>query len=138
MQREEEIIREILDSWERGLEAINETWSKHCAQDIVWWNSARGEIVGLEACLAAFAVMDQMVGFTSLAAPVVNLLAGDGLVFVERTDDLKGENGSLIVSVPVTGVIEFANGKITSWRDYCDDWMRDYRPADAPKSVAAG
>ena len=137
MQREEEIIREILGSWEQGLQAIRDTWSEHCAPEIVWWNSARGEIRGVDACLAAFEVMDQMVGFTSLAAPIVNILARDSLVFVERTDDLKGEDGALIVSVPVTGVIEFAEQKITSWRDYCDDWMRDFRPADAPRSVAA-
>jgi limonene-1,2-epoxide hydrolase len=135
--REREIIREILSSWELGLQTIKDTWREHCAPDVIWWNSARGEIVGVDACLAAFDAMDQMVGYTSLAAPVINLLARDGLVFVERTDGLKRADGSLIVSIPVTGVIEFANDKIISWRDCCDDWMRDHRPDDAPRRVVA-
>jgi limonene-1,2-epoxide hydrolase len=38
--------------------------------------------------------------------------------------------------VPVTGVIQFDDNTIVEWRDYCDDGMRDHRPADSESALA--
>jgi limonene-1,2-epoxide hydrolase len=134
---EEQIVREMLDSWLKGPEEVKRTWADHCAENIVWWNSGRGAIEGRDTCLAAISAMDQLVaGFAYVKAPIRNLIAAAGLVIVERSDDLYRADDSLIAAVPVVGVIEFEGEKITSWRDYCDDWMRDFRPDDATRALA--
>ena len=135
--REEEIVREILAAWREGLEATKKSWAEHCAPEMVWWNSARGAIEGLEPCLQAIDAIDQVIGgFAYIDVPVRRIASADGVVFVERSDDLYRADDSLIVSVPVTGVIEFEGDKIVAWRDYCVDWMQDFRPPGAPASLA--
>ena len=132
MLREEEIVREVVAAWEDGLEATKASWRAHCDPKIVWWNSGRGAIEGLEACLGAIDAIDQVVGgFAYIKVPVRRLTAVEGLVFAERSDDLYRADDSLIAAVPVTGVIEFEGEKIVEWRDYCVDWMRDLA-ADGP------
>jgi limonene-1,2-epoxide hydrolase len=50
----------------------------------------------------------------------------DGIVMNERTDVLQmGDNR---VELPVMGVFEFRNGKISAWRDYFD--MAGFAPAN--------
>ena len=31
--------------------------------------------------------------------------------------------------------IDAEGDTIVEWRDYCDDWMRDYRPADSERAL---
>jgi limonene-1,2-epoxide hydrolase len=48
----------------------------------------------------------------------VHRQVSDGnLVFNERTDIMRTKSGDTI-EVPVTGVFEIADDKITAWRDY--------------------
>jgi limonene-1,2-epoxide hydrolase len=127
--REEEVVRAMLESWADGPETIKATWRKHCTEDIVWWNSGRGAVEGMESCLQAIDAIDEVVGgFACIKVPVRNLLATEGLVFVERSDDLYRADDSLIAAVPVTGVISFRGEEVCSWRDYCVDWLRDFLP----------
>jgi limonene-1,2-epoxide hydrolase len=136
VRKEEQVIREMLESWAGGPEPTKKTWSQYCTDDIVWWNSARGAVEGMEACLAAIDAIDQLTGgFGCIKVPVRNLVAVEGLVFVERSDDLYRADGSLIAAVPVTGVISFRGEKVAEWRDYCDDWMREHRPEGAARAV---
>lgn len=44
-------------------------------------------------------------------------------------------DGTCLASVPVVGVIVFECNTIVEWRDYCDDWMRDYQPADSEHAL---
>lgn len=137
MRREEEIVREVLAAWRGGLGPTKESWAAHCAPDVVWWNSARGAIEGLDACLAAIDAIDQVLsGFAYIEVPIRRLVAEDGIVFVERSDDLYRAGGSLIASVPVTGVIEFRGERIVEWRDYCVDWMQEFLPTETAAETA--
>ena len=130
MRQEEEIVRQVLSAWRGGLEATKESWAKNCAPQMVWWNSARGAIEGLESCLQAIDAIDQLLqGFAYIDVPILRLVAEEGLVFVERSDDLYRADGSLIISVPVTGVVVFDGEKIVEWRDYCVDWLSQFMPA---------
>ena len=54
---------------------------------------------------------------------VVNMLAlaGDGnKVLTERIDKLYAADGTLVMDLPVMGIFETGDGKITGWRDYFD------------------
>lgn len=130
MNAQEEIVRSLLRSWSDGLEETKRTWKEHCTDDIVWWNSARGALTGIDACLQAIDAIGTFTNFSHIEVPIKNLIARDGLVVVERSDDLYATDGSLIVAVPVVGCLSFRDDKIAEWRDYCDDWMRAFRPAE--------
>ena len=136
MRREEEIVREIIKSWGEGLERMKETWAEHCHEDIVWWNSARGELRGIEANLAAFDKLSGLVEYESLRSIPRSLLAAEGVVMVERAEDLLDADGNSIVHIPVNGVVIFEGEKIVEWRDYCIDWFAAFRPADESKNIA--
>ena len=49
---------------------------------------------------------------------VENIVATPDLVMVERTESFTKQDGSGSFELPVIGVFEAADGKITAWRDY--------------------
>ncbi len=120
---EERIVREILQMWGQGIEQTKAAWAEHCVPEMVWSNSARGSISGLDNCLHAIDEMFSALDAAYVTVPIRTLHAATGVAYVERSDDLYRADGSLIVAVPVVGVVEFDHGKIVQWRDYCDDWI---------------
>ena len=135
MLKEEKIVREVCGMWATGLEGTLASYYKHHHPDFHWWNCARGSVHGLDTCAQGVRTMYAMLDVGSVKVPIKNLMAREGFVLIERSDDLYRTDGSLIASVPVIGAIEFDDDKIIAWRDYCDDWMRDMRPVGADKSL---
>jgi len=133
---EEKIVRNVVVMWAGGKEATKDSWRQHASQSLIWWNSARGALRGLDACEQAIDSLFDILGVASIKVPIKAVAAGAGLVFIERSDDMYRQDGSLIAAVPVTGVVQFDGDKIVEWRDYCDDWMRAYRPDGANKALA--
>jgi limonene-1,2-epoxide hydrolase len=121
--QEEQIVRDVLAMWRAGLEETKESWRRYAAGHLVWWNSARGTIVGLEPCLDGIEQLYRLLEVAYVDVPVRNVLAERGRVIVERSDNLFRKDGSVVAYVPVTGVIEFEGERIVRWRDYCDDWI---------------
>lgn len=129
--QDEEIVRDVLSLWERGIVGVTEAYNRLHHEDIHWWNSARGSVIGRRACIEGCEYMFELLGVASVRVPVRRLVSNHGVVFVERSDDLYRRDGSLIAAVPVTGVIEIDNGKIREWRDYCVDWLAAFLPKSA-------
>ena len=136
MLNEERIVREICEMWSGGKEPVKEAWRKYGSEDLVWWNSARGELRGRAACEAGVDAMFDMLNVTRVRVPIRAVAVQGTTVFIERSDDLYLADGTCLVEVPVVGVVQFEGDKIVEWRDYCDDWMRDLRPDDAPRALA--
>lgn len=128
MLKEEEVVREIFGMWAKGLEGCVESFETHCHPDLVWWNSARGGVEGRDLCVQGLQAMQEMTKFSTTLVKIKNIQAKSGQVMVERSDDMYDRAGNLIAAVPAVGVLEFEGEKIISWRDYCNDWMRDLAP----------
>lgn len=135
MHQLEEIVRDVCAKWAFGKEAVKQSWREHASTELVWWNSARGALHGRAACEAGIDAMFDTLNVELVKVPIRHLATTDRVVFVERSDDLYLADGSCLVSVPVTGVIAFEGTTIVEWRDYCDDWMRDYRQGDATRAL---
>jgi limonene-1,2-epoxide hydrolase len=133
---EERIVREVFEMWSAGKESTKESWRKHASPEIIWWNSGRGTLEGRTACEAAIDAIFDTLKVSSVKVPIRNIAAVPGLVFIERSDDFYLRDGSFLVSIPVTGVVQFQDDTIVEWRDYCDDWMRDYRVEGAERTLA--
>lgn len=136
MNEHEQIVRNVCAMWANGKQAVKDSWRMHASEDIVWWNSARGGLHGRAACEAGIDAMFDMLNVVRVEVPIRNVAVRDGLVFIERSDDLYLADGNCLASVPVVGVVAFNGDTIVEWRDYCDDWMRDHRPADTERALA--
>jgi limonene-1,2-epoxide hydrolase len=61
------------------------------------------------------------VGLENFPADVRQVVVTGDVGFAERIDHLSRRDGSVIASIPVTGVFEFnAGSKISAWREYFD------------------
>ncbi|MFE0750176.1 nuclear transport factor 2 family protein [Gordonia sp. NPDC058843] len=117
-------MKTVVGMWAGGLEQTIASWRDHAAPDLVWWNSARGAVEGLDACLEAIRGFYQALNVDHVLVPIKSIVSdGNDLVVIERSDDSYLGDGSLLAAVPVVGVVVLRDGKIAEWRDYCDDWV---------------
>ncbi|AFJ34674.1 limonene-1,2-epoxide hydrolase family protein [Mycobacterium sp. MOTT36Y] len=123
MTNEERIVRHILEMWGPGVEGVKESFRRYGTDDLVWWNSGRGALTGLDECLKGLDELFDVLEIATVDCPIRTLLATSGRVVVERSDNLYRADGTVIAEIPVMGVLEFDANKVTTWRDYCDDWI---------------
>ena len=68
---------------------------------------------------AAHAVLSPMGAKWDIELEIVNLVGDDRVVMAERTEHFARKDGTREPFVlPVMGVFELRNGKVTAWRDY--------------------
>jgi len=110
----EQLVREFLGSWqERRLETICGAF----ADDAVYHNVPVRPIEGIAGIRDIFqAFLD---AFSDAKLEIVTLAAEPGRVLVERVDYFTMNDGRKVV-LPVTGVFEVKNDKITRFSDYFD------------------
>jgi limonene-1,2-epoxide hydrolase len=110
----ENLVRDFLGSWQaRSLQTICSGF----ADDAVYHNVPVKPIEGIAGIRAAFqAFLD---AFSDAKLDILALAAEPGLVLVERVDYFTMNDGRKVV-LPVTGVFEVNNGKITRFSDYFD------------------
>jgi limonene-1,2-epoxide hydrolase len=75
-------------------------------------------------------------GLATVEVELLRFAHGDGELYSERIDHLRKEDGELIISLLVSGVMTLdANGRITYWRDYWD--MQEFLALTPAAEVAA-
>jgi limonene-1,2-epoxide hydrolase len=113
-QASEKVVRDFLGSWQgRSLEAICNGF----ADDAVYHNVPVEPIAGIVGIRAIF--QGFLDAFCDAKLDVLSLAAEPGLVLAERVDYFTMNDGRKI-TLPVTGVFEVKNGKITRFSDYFD------------------
>ena len=90
----------------------------HFTEDAVYTNMPMGPPNEGKANIRAF--IEGFLGSTTAISFIVHhqVEGPDGIVMNERTDKL--EMAGQTVELPVMGVFEFTDGKISAWRDYFD------------------
>ena len=91
MDKKEAAVRDVFAIWGEGPRGAIDAWQKHGAEGLIWWNSARGQIDGLEACLAKCDEMYEALGIHHIGVPVRRLAVDDTCVYTERVDELYRE-----------------------------------------------
>jgi limonene-1,2-epoxide hydrolase len=120
MLEEERLTREMITLWESGVEGIIDAFERYCAPDVKWINTGIPSVEGLDNCIELLRAQAAAWKFSSTSVEIRSLLAEPGLVMVERVDRVFDEQGDEIFGAPVVGVLQWADGKITQWRDYFD------------------
>lgn len=94
------------------------------SDDAVYHNMPMDPVVGrqaIEATLAAFMMMGGHV-----RVDISHIVAEGPVVMVERVDHFVGSERT--IALPVVGVFEVHDGKITAWRDYFDSAQLAVQP----------
>ncbi len=115
----EEVIRTVLASWGDGPDAAKTATRVHFADGCVWEQSGFPTTTGPEEAAALFESMAAM-GFRSVDVDFRTVVAVGDVVCTERVDWLVRPDGSRVGPLPIVGVTEFRDGKITAWREYFD------------------
>lgn len=110
----ERVVRDFLESWQaRTLDTICSGFADNAVYHNVPVEPIEG-IAGIRAIFRAF-----LDAFSDARLDIVTLAAEPGRVLVERVDYFTMNDGRKVV-LPVTGVFEVQNGKITRFSDYFD------------------
>jgi limonene-1,2-epoxide hydrolase len=109
----EQIVRDFCAAWSR--KNIDELMS-YFASDAVYHNIPVPAVKGAESIRAAFLGFAAMMD--SIDLEMISIAAAGNVVLTERIDRFRWQGKSL--DLPVAGVFEVREGKITAHRDYFD------------------
>jgi limonene-1,2-epoxide hydrolase len=94
------------------------------AEDIVYHNMPLKPVIGIDAVRKGFAAWP----VDSCEWIVLNIATTGSAVLTERLD--KFTRGADRITVPVMGIFEVVDGRISHWRDYFD--MQALKPQPRP------
>jgi limonene-1,2-epoxide hydrolase len=108
-------VRKICENWATmSLEEFREVMAEDCDYRNIPLEGDRH--IGPDA---AHAVLSTMGRKWEIDLTIVNLVGDDHVVMTERTEHFARRDGSRDSFVlPVMGVFEVRDGKVTAWRDY--------------------
>ena len=109
----------LLHAWEHGgadamIEKIRELFTDDC----VWVQPSLATTTGPNEAIAI--VQSWGAAFSTFELEIRHVASTVDTVLVERVDVFKRDDGSTFLALPVVGVAEFRDGKITEWREYYD------------------
>lgn len=107
-------VRDFCAAWSR---LDTETLMTCFAEDAVYHNMPGPPAEGRDAVRRT--IERFLKGWQSTEWEIVNVAAAGNVVFAERVDRTTDTRGKQI-GLPVVGVFEIEDGKITAWRDYFD------------------
>ena len=115
----EQLYLGLLHAWESGgadgmIEQIRELFTDDC----VWHQPSLATTTGPDEAIAI--VQTWGAAFSTFELEVRHVASTADTVMVERVDVFKRDDGSTFLALPVVGVAEFRDGKITEWREYYD------------------
>ncbi|MEO8696375.1 MAG: limonene-1,2-epoxide hydrolase family protein [Acidimicrobiales bacterium] len=115
----EQAYLELVSSWERGGSAevcakIGELFT----DDTVWVQPGLPTTTGAGEAIAL--VQTWGAGFAGYEVEIRHVASTDSAVLIERFETFRHPDGSIFLALPVVGVAEFRDGKITMWREYYD------------------
>jgi limonene-1,2-epoxide hydrolase len=117
----EELTLALFAGFGEGIDGTAAAIEEFFAPDCVWINS--GSVPPLRGPVESVALMRQVHEATGLDATRIEMkqMACDGdRVFTERIDYVDAADGTLLLELPIAGVLEWEDGKLKSWREYFD------------------
>jgi len=112
----EKVVTEFCNAFPRkNIEELLAFFSDDAVYHNIPMEPARGK-AAIKAAINTF-----LPGLKSIEFKILHTTAAGNVVMNERIDIL--DTGSKKISLPVAGVFEVKNGKISAWRDYFDMQM---------------
>jgi limonene-1,2-epoxide hydrolase len=119
-----ESVLKFFDEWNTDFETMCASFSKYFAPDGIWWNTPRfPQVTGVDEAFEKILrpSNESALAMDRIHVETLNIAQVGNLVYNERIDHLTRADGSIVLSIPIAGVIEFNDdGLIQHFRDYCD------------------
>jgi limonene-1,2-epoxide hydrolase len=115
-------VRDFFEKWGTDYERLHASYGEFFTGDCVWENAGFPTCTGpVEAVEVMLVPAHDDLGLATIKVDIEKI-SGDGdIVWSERIDHLVRADGSVIASVPLVGVMQFADdGRVQHWREYFD------------------
>src|ERR1700758_2544185 len=117
-------VLKFWDEWNTDFPTMCASFHKYFAPDAIWWNtSVFPQVQGVEEAYEKILrpSNESSLAMDRIQVESLSIAQGGHLVFSERIDPISRADGSVVLSIPIAGVIEFnEDGLIQQFRDYCD------------------
>jgi limonene-1,2-epoxide hydrolase len=115
----EEAYLGLIRSWEDGgSERVCAKIRELFTDDTVWVQPGLPTATGPDEAIAIVNTWGQ--AFANYELEVRHVASTDDAVLIERFETFRNPDGSVYLGLPVVGVAEFRDGKITTWREFYD------------------
>jgi limonene-1,2-epoxide hydrolase len=111
---------EFFQQWGVSYDAMAAAFYEVFAPDCVWEQRPLGVTTGPDEAVRFLRRAKVAMGLERIDVDIRNITSAKGIVCTERVDHLRQDDGRLIVSAPVAGVLEWRDGRIVAWREYFD------------------
>jgi limonene-1,2-epoxide hydrolase len=114
------IARRLFADFAGGVEATEKALKQAAWDDLTMEQPGLPTVTGVEALVQLTRMLAATLDFEAIDVEVRNLAHQGSVVMVERVDHMRRSDGTVVGSYPVTGVLEFEQGRIRAWREYFD------------------
>ena len=114
----------FFDQWNTDFPTMCASFHTYFAKDAIWWNTpifpqVQGVKEAYEQILRPS--NESSLAMDRIHVETLNIAQVGNLVYNERIDHIIQTDGTVVLSIPICGVIEFnEDGLIQHFRDYCD------------------
>jgi limonene-1,2-epoxide hydrolase len=119
-----ENVLKFFDEWNTDFPTMCASFSKYFASDAIWWNTPRfPQCTGVDEAVEKILrpSNESSLAMDRIHVEMLNIAQVGDRVYNERIDHIIRADGSVALSIPIAGVIEFNDdGLVARWRDYCD------------------
>ena len=119
-----ESVLKFWDEWNTDFPTMCASFPKYFAPDAIWWNTpVFPQVQGVEEAYEKILrpSNESSLAMDRIRVETLNIAQVGNLVYNERIDHIIRADGSVVLSIPIAGVIEFnEDGLIQHFRDYCD------------------
>jgi len=120
------LVRQFFDSWREGAGAVNRSFYDHFTPETVWDNVGLARTTGPHEAVAFLRRGEELRQRDAIRVDLLSIAQDGNKILTERIDYLLGKDGEVQNVIPVMGILEIADEKITAWREYFD--ITPFRP----------
>lgn len=114
-----EIVEQFIALWEEP-HGFPRAVANYFRPDTVWENHGLITTTGPDEALGFYKQFGEQTGMEGMKIDTLAIAETEGKVLTERIDWILDRNGNTLMKVPVMGIFEIKDDKITAWRDYFD------------------
>jgi limonene-1,2-epoxide hydrolase len=114
----------FFDQWNTDFKTMCASFHTYFAKDAIWWNTpVFPQVQGVDEAYEQILrpSNESSLAMDRIHVETLNIAQVGNLVYNERIDHITQADGTVVLSIPICGVIEFNDdGLIRHFRDYCD------------------
>lgn len=115
-------VLEFFKLWESDFDTMCRSYHDFFTADCAWLNQGFPITHGPDEAVEKVVEPCRVgLGMETIRVEILNIAEAGDTVFHERIDHIVSDEGTVVMSIPVTGVMDFSpDGRVHDWREYFD------------------